>query len=435
MTLIELAIQIKGLLKTGRNFYIRFLPEVLDFTQPDFKGSIEIKSARSSVTIPFDRTSILEIASVLKDSVFGYDTFNVVWDIKNFFSYLKHITRADFEPECQVFDLKIIEGYFGLMNKAPESYAEATSRLGKIFSDPSWASAKSIYQKIYVPLITKVIPAIETNGLIDRKQKTVVHPYYEIEGKNGRMKCPEAYKKHFNPHSLSQEVKDNLYPRQMGDSFIELDFRHMEVTILQWLSKDEGISKILASGEDFYKATFKLLSGGECDSEKKRDLVKKAFLPVIYGMSVDSLSKALEVPFQTADKIVSRERKLFSRSFAWIEEFQNQRGEVRKDHFGRQRFFEDKSYLVPMRNFAVQSPASLVCLEKLIQLHNAIRGYGKIICHVHDGYYICAAKSVLATVCSLAKQTLELESELCVGLKLQCSCKVGDSLTEVKEAN
>lgn len=435
MDLIKLVIDIKGLLQSGRNFYVRFHPEVLDFTKPDLKAEIQIHSARNFVSIPINKdNSLFQIISLLKDSIFGQDIFNVVWNAKSFFSYVRHITRADFEPECQVIDLKLVEGYLGVRGKAPDNYGDAASRLRTVFSHPDWSDIKTIYQKIHTPLITRVIPAIETNGLLDRKQKAVVYPYYEIEGQvNGRMKCLEAYEKHFNPHGLSEEVKSNLAPRQMGDHFIVLDFHHYEVNVLQWLCKDEGIGKIIDSGEDFYRATFKLLAGGDCDSEKKRDLVKKMFLPVIYGMSVDSLAKELEIPFQTADKIVQRERKLFPRSFAWIEEFQGQSGEVRRDHFGRRREFQDRSYLIPIRNFAVQSPAALVCLEKLIQLHDALRGYGKIICHVHDGYVICAAKSVLGTVCALARQALELESELCPGLKLRCSCKVGTTLNEMKE--
>lgn len=436
MELIELLIQIKNMLKSGRNFYLRLSPEVLDFTQPDFKAELQLFSARSQASITLDKTTnLVEVIGLLKDSIFGDEILNVTWNIKNLFSYIKYVTKADFEPTCQFIDLKAVERYLGVRNRAPENYGEAATRLRTIFASPEWPKVKEIYQKIHLPLITRVIPAMEVVGLVDKAQRATVHPYYEIEGQvNGRMKCEEAYAHHFNPHGLSDEVKSNLFPRQLGDHFIVLDFRHYEVNVLQWLCKDEGLGKIVESGEDFYKATFKLLSGGECDTEKKRDLVKKTYLPVIYGMSVDSLAKELEVPFQTADRIVSRERKLFPRSFQWIEEFQNEPGDVRKDRLGRQRVFEDR-YSIPIRNFAVQSPAALVCLEKLIRLHDAIKGYAKIICHVHDGYYICASKSVLGTVCSLAREALESESELCPGLKLRCSCKVGTTLNEVKEYN
>lgn len=423
------------MLKSGRNFYIKFHPEILDFTKPDFKAELQIFSARSQAVIPLNG-NLSAILGLLKDSIFGENILNVAWNIKNLYSYLKYVTHADFEVDCQIIDLKVVESFLGVRNTAPEDYGSATTRLRNIYASSSWSKVKAIYQKIHIPLISRVIPSIEACGLLDRQKRATVHPYYEIEGQvNGRMKCFEAYSNHFNPHGLSEEVKSNLFPRQLGDHFIVLDFKHYEVCVLQWLSKDEKLGEVIASGDDFYKSTFKLLAGGECDTEKKRDLVKKTFLPVIYGMSVDSAAKELEIPFETADRIVSRERKLFPRSFQWIEEFQNMPGNIRSDYFGKQRVFEDLSYSIPIRNFGVQPPAALVCLEKLIRLHDAIKSYAKIVCHVHDGYYICANKSVLGTVCLLAKEALESESELCPGLKLRCSCKVGTTLTEVKEYN
>ncbi len=106
MDLIELVISINGMLKSGRNFYLRFLPEVLDFTQPDFKAQLQIFSARNVITIPLDRNdNLLQIISLLKDSIFGSDILNVAWNAKAFFSYVRNVTKADFEPECQLMDL------------------------------------------------------------------------------------------------------------------------------------------------------------------------------------------------------------------------------------------------------------------------------------------------------------------------------------------
>ena len=182
--------------------------------------------------------------------------------------------------------------------------------------------------------------------------------------------------------------------------------------------------------DDFYVVVFKLVSGNVCDNEKKRDFCKKFFLPIIYGASAKTLSRELEVSQSTAESIVDRVYKLFPTSFKWIQERQNEVDVVAMDYFGRKRCFDESKHW-KVRDFVVQSPASLVCLEKLIALHNKIKGYARLACHIHDGYILYVNKSFVKMIAGMAKEILEQESELCPGLKLRSSCKVGRSLSEL----
>ena len=58
------------------------------------------------------------------------------------------------------------------------------------------------------------------------------------------------------------------------------------------------------------------------------------------------------------------------------------------DYFGKRRTFTENFYKA--RNFCIQSPASLICLEKLVQLWKKIQHKTRICYHVHDGYYVYA---------------------------------------------
>ncbi len=208
------------------------------------------------------------------------------------------------------------------------------------------------------------------------------------------------------------------------------DYRNMEVTMLQWLSGDDRLGQVLALDEDFYKVVFKLVSNTPCDTEKKRETCKSFFLPIIYGASAGTLSKELGISQGTAESIVNSIYNLFPISLKWIQEYQDNADVVATDYFGRKRKFEGAKHW-KVRDFAVQAPASMVCLEKLIALHNKIKGYARIACHIHDGYVVYANKVAVKGIADMAKNVLEQDSELCPGLKLRSTCKVGATLAEL----
>ena len=101
-----------------------------------------------------------------------------------------------------------------------------------------------------------------------------------------------------------------------------------------------------------------------------------------------------------------------------------------KDHFGKRRLFEEKEYLA--RNFSVQAPASIVCLEKLIALHKAVQGIARVALHIHDEFVLYVPRKAWKEVFRLVRKVLLAESELCPGLKLQVSCEAGRDLDNLK---
>ena len=131
------------------------------------------------------------------------------------------------------------------------------------------------------------------------------------------------------------------------------------------------------------------------------------------------------------DYVFSRINDKFKDSVDWIKTQQNSMSSnnTYADHFGRIRSF-DNAYKI--RNFCIQSPASLVCLHKLTKLSKATENIAKICMHVHDGYHlICHRQNLIKTI-DISKIVLEQEEDLYPGLKLKVSLKYGTNLNNMK---
>lgn len=437
MVFSQLAAILSESVQAGQNVYLRFEPEVLDFTDKEARPELFIcGSGGNQASIVITESNFPRLFSILRLSIFSKGMRLICWNLKNFFSFVRAKGVQDFQIEAAIVDLKIIESYVGIKQAAPKTLAESLLRLKYLVNNGLWQEAQDIYRRVHLPLMTDVLPALETVGVLDKNRQSKVHAYYEIDGQeNGRLRCWEAYKSGFVPHTLSQDQKAALQPLQFDELFMSFDFRSMEVAMLQWLSKDEKLGAIL-NVPDIYLELYEQIIGLECDGPEKREIAKKFFLPVIYGQSAFSLADRLNIGLTTAEQIVSRINVSFATAVAYVESHQKQVEEtgLAKDVFGKRRKFEGREYRV--RNFAVQSPASIFCLEKLIQLHRGLRGLTNVAFHVHDGYVVYATKKNWKEVFQKSHEILSSESEVCPGLRLKVACSAGrhlDSLKPIKK--
>jgi hypothetical protein len=405
---------------------------VFDFTDKNFSGTMNIHSPGNSITT-FQVTpeTLPTIFSMLKLSVFTKENKILAWDWKPFVSYALAVTGKPFEVESAIIDLKLIENYLGRRLDAPKTFSEAMNRLTRLITGGEWNDIKSIYNRIHKPLMTEVIPRIETTGVLDLETKEKVFAHYEIEGQeNGRLKSIGIFQKKFLPHNLTQEKKNSIKPLSLESLFLLFDYKAYEVNFLAWLSQDPELIKICLGSEDIYSVLYKKIIG---DEKIDREKCKKIFLPVIYGMSASALADRLKIAEASANSITDRIKESFSTAFAWIINYQNQAQEhgFVKDILGRKRFFDQGQYYLA-RNFAIQAPAATFCLEKLIQLQMAIKNTSSVVYHCHDGYALYATKDNWKKVYKIGLEILTSESDLIPGLKLQVSCKGGRNLNDLK---
>jgi hypothetical protein len=384
----------------------------------------------SQIDLSFTKYNTGLYCKFLKDTIFGKDKKVICFNSKPFFSYiLSNKVKASFF-EASFYDLNWFFSYnskrdikISSRNDLIATFSEAVSLLSN--------DKNNLYKTIYGRLIAEVLPYIENNYLIDFEEEVKVYPFYKIEGQeNGRLSCQMNHRKSYNPHSLGPEIKGNLRPVFPHNVFMIFDYKNMEVSVLAEICKDKNLIKILESGKDFYEEVYKIVIGGE--NKNSRSIAKKIFLPIIYGQAHLSLSDQLSVSESTAKELINRLRKVFPDAFEFSDNAQDEarnNGYV-KDLFSRTRIFNDNFHKA--RNFVIQSPAALLCLEKLINLYDGLdKKEARIIFSIHDGYGISVAKDNFFSLYAGIKAILESDSILLPSLKLRTSLKIGKNLNEM----
>ncbi len=384
----------------------------------------------SQIDLSFTKYNTGLYCKFLKDTIFGKDKKVICFNSKPFFSYiLSNKVKASFF-ESSFYDLQWFFSYNGKRDVKISSRNDLIATFSEVVSLLS-NDKNNLYKTIYGRLIAEVLPYIENNYLIDFEEEVKVYPFYKIEGQeNGRLSCQMNHRKSYNPHSLGPEIKGNLRPVFPHNVFMIFDYKNMEVSVLAEICKDKNLIKILESGKDFYEEVYKIVIGGE--NKSSRSIAKKIFLPIIYGQAHLSLSDQLSVSESTAKELISRLRKVFPDAFEFSDNAQDEarnNGYV-KDLFSRTRIFNDNFHKA--RNFVIQSPAALLCLEKLINLYDGLnKKEARIVFSIHDGYGISVAKDNFFSLYAGIKAILESDSILLPSLKLRTSLKIGKNLNEM----
>lgn len=417
-----------------QSVYVCFEPDVLDFTDKESPKKIVIYlQNNTTINLPLRDQELFFIVSLLRVSLFSRGMKILCWNWKNFATYVLNKTGKDYLVSGSIIDLKVIESYLGKKDTPPKSLKDALMRLKQLISDGSWKSIENVYKKLHVPLITFSIPRLENSGSIDSFKGCQVFANYDIGGQeNGRLLCSNLFKNGFVPHAMGPEVRSRLKPIGLDDYFMSFDFRAMEVFMLAWLSKDEMLQD-LCNSKDVYCSLYEKILQKPVENKSDRDFAKKFFLPVIYGQSPHTLGQRCGIPKDTAISIVNRINSLFSTAVGWVcnQEHQLKNNGFARDYFGKRRYFEEgKEYLV--RNFCVQSPAAVICLEKLCDLTFALKDKTSIAFMIHDSYTVYFNKDNWRDIHTLSEQILLGESSFCPGLNLKVSCRVGKNLNELK---
>jgi hypothetical protein len=415
----ELARNLFRLLAGQKTVYVTTEPGLPDFSVHG-PGALKISTPAGSMDLPFDRNTIAEVWGMLRLSVFGGEHSVISYGIHPLLSYALFYTQTPFEPPPSLFDLKAIEKFLGLSQGAPADYDEALARMNATKTDKSW-----VWKQVYRPLMTRVLPDIETTGIIHIPTKATVYTHYEVEHQSqGRMQS-FSMGKGFSAHGLGKNP--DYKPRGDDMVFVMMDFSAMEVRVLHHLSQCPVLGKIIASGEDVYEGIYQQVFGKACPTAEWRKFVKETFLAVVFGMGAAGLAKSKKIDPKRASNIIHRYYECFPVAFKYVIGQVPPTATTVRDALGRPRWHDANDYTV--RNFVIQAPSSTICLERLVALHGAIEGKAKLAMHIHDGYAIVCHKASSSDIYEQAKTVLETESSLMPGLKLKADGKVGPSLS------
>lgn len=418
--------QITELLKQNNLCFLDFTSNAADFANtkeitiyfhfPEITHEIQINSSPAV-------NSILNLIAFLTE--YG---LILTWDIKQLISYCRfHHKSQDYKKfKNKLIDLKYISHYLSLNSKKPNNYEAAVSILKTIKNYTSW---KEPYFDVLLPIATEVIPFLENKTFYNQETQQKLYSSYQIEDQlNGRLSCLKINENYFLPHSTNDDLKKQLKVKGCcGEShiFLYFDYKNMEASVLQWLSKDEELLKCLQQ-KDFYDSLSQLISE-KYNVPVNRQTGKMVFLPTIYGISAGALSKKLEIKYEDARGAIDVVKKAFNVSEQWL--ISKMEDEYPADCFGRKRLFEkDEKYL--KRNFNIQSPAALICLHKLAEIYKHCRE--TLVMSIHDGYVFCCRKQDFWKIIAQIKEILEKPIPFAEGLTLKVSCKAGFNLSELK---
>lgn len=346
---------------------------------------------------------------------------------KEVFTFVLRVTRQPLVLKG-VVDLSWFESYLRLNSTKGDVVAQARLFKQVVLNDKIWA----IYKQVFEPLITQTVPAMESFGLVNDQLGQVVYPNYHIEGQeNGRLSCTCNFKRCYNPHSLGEIEKKELLLNSDEFKFLSFDYKNMEVTILANISQDDILLDIIKNNSTkVYETIFEMVTGVKEHTEA-RNYGKKMFLPCIYGQGVNGLANSLDISKEQASIYLDKLVRIFKQSFAFVENNQKKAAQSNTvvDYFGRIRNLKTED-AIKARNFVVQSPAALICLEFLNEVQNASNNLYHLAFSVHDGYYIVSHNNNLQDAYHLVKKTLTKKSKH-LDVELKVSAKIGKTLAKM----
>jgi len=419
-----------SILDGEKTIFVKCDPPPLDFTKPS-NSLLSVISKKASIKLPLN-DQLDSLVGLLAFLVFCPEKTVVAWDIKPILTYLKYQCKNECYDSLhlgRVYDLKLCEAFMGKDTQPPETWVEAMRRLRPCTEN---SAAWLVHRKVHVPLATRVLPDMETQGVVDDWRKKTFFPSYSVEGQvHGRMSCHLAFDRTINPHSLDDDQRAVLKPKPPHTVFVQFDYRAMEVAVLQWLSKDPALGAIIENeSKDVYEEVFRIVTDSQECSKDERELAKRFFLQVFFGMQPFALSERLGVSKELAQQIIELIGQKFPVAWSWVQAQHDSAKATGRimDIFGRVREVEEP-YLA--RHFSIAAPAALICLERLVKLYEAIVDKAKLTFSIHDGYLLATNRDSLKDVVRVARKVLEDEIPLCPGMRLRTSCEAGKILSKM----
>lgn len=426
-TFDDIANSLSEFLKANEVIFLKC--DITDFRKL-YTGVLSLVGPRDVVGVDLNSKHFSTLVGILTYGLAGKTLYT--WDVKKLYSYICHRWPRQRVPgiEARVIDIKYGESFLGTGGSCPETFSDAHRRATAVAKNDA---CMRVHDQIYVPLATRVLPKIETAGVVDAAARAVRYPVYDIEGQvHGRLACRAVFPGGLLAHNIRPEERPNLRPTHADNLFAVLDYRAMEVHVLWWLTRDERLGKIISSGRDIYSTIYSLLFGLKC-TDQTRQFIKQTFLPIIYGQQAKSLAAEFNIQREDAADLIAKVGRYFGTAVEWVQTKAERarRGEVVCDFFGRPRRYDDKHHVV--RNAVVQGPAAVVCLEKLIALWDRVFGRCEVALTVHDAYILDTPAKSLRNVIVDALDVLESESVMCPGLRLPVKVAVGRDLANLSE--
>jgi len=291
-----------------------------------------------------------------------------------------------------------------------------------------------IYKNVFQELICKTVPHMENQGIILDDEATFTYPHYSSRFQdNGRLNSKVISNRNFNPHTLTHEVKTNFVLAE-DELFISFDFKALELYVLAFLSNDANLNTLLYNTCHPYEQIAQyVLDLNNFKNENYKDLGKKLFLPVVYGISASKLSESLGCSIFEANSYLRKTKTLFSKAFDYVDQQMAQAVNFGHcfDYFKRKKSFASDECYKAM-NFSVHSPAAVFCFMKMNEINSLVNKDFRLLFSVHDCFVFATKKDKLNSSVVQIRDILQKEFSEYRPLRLMVDVKFGENLGFLK---
>lgn len=297
--------------------------------------------------------------------------------------------KNELEEECK----KVAKDYYKALNQLQLQFGIDTlnvipilRRHNKEYVDPDHLPSLELLQNKIEELVPYIIAKKnerKLNVLIkltESQRDHTIHPVYKPFASISSRIMLRNPAIQYTP----RELRNVLFLDKKVDNYLYIDYSQFEVSIFCGMFDSEKLGDLYVKGEDVYSLLARSiynLGPKSKVSEEQRDNAKVLFYCFLYGYPI-FINDQLELFFK--DKFDFQ--KLNSR----IEEFKNQ-GYV-SSPFGNKRKIVDKEKVSWLLNHWIQSTASLIFKQALINVYDdeSLKGKIRLLVPMHDAalYYV-----------------------------------------------
>lgn len=245
----------------------------------------------------------------------------------------------------------------------------------------------------------------------------------------------------------------NGFISEKGFSLVAFDYSQIELRVAALLSEDEKLISIFKNGDDVHNAVASVVFEVPMDKVDKemRRRAKVINFGILYGMGVNSLTKALGTKRAEAQKFYNEYFEKFPQLAEYIDGVKSDTKELgyTKTYFGRRRYFEGIKSKVPFiramaERMAINAPIQGTNADMIKIAMGRIDDYIRknklyndvfVLLQVHDELIFEIREDLIKKVAPEIEKIMEniIPLEEARGVKFEVHISVGDDWGQLKD--
>jgi len=274
---------------------------------------------------------------------------------------------------------------------------------------------------------------------IDPQTGRVHTSYHQAVAATGRLSSSDPNLQNIPVRNEAGRRIRQAFIAAPGHKLLAADYSQIELRIMAHLSRDEGLLKAFAAGEDIHRATAAEVFGVEPDkvSNEQRRSAKAINFGLIYGMSAFGLARQLDIERGMAQRYIdlyfarypgvkaymdeTRER---AREQGYVETVFGRRlylPEIKASNMARRQYAERTAINAPMQGTAADIiKRAMIELDRMIEkskldIHMIMQVHDELVFEVAEGIVVQASDIITNNMVTAAELAVPLIVDVGVG--------------------